>query len=158
MHFLDFISLRMIISIAGWKEEGIFLDHCVFVSEVTCEEDGAHVALEEYHSCAWDVLGIKHSELDVDLVFHNGEGVSLVIVVRVDVLEFGILVHKILLSLMRAMNVAIVPESGDSLIVVAVEVGEEMLEGVLWEGFAEIEVVHYNIRVCYYARHTLYYK
>ena len=53
---------------------------------------------------------------------------------------------------------SVVPERGESFVVVGVEVGEKVMEGALWKGFTEVEIVYDNICVCNYARHSYYYR
>ena len=80
------------------------------------------------------------------------------VVVRMDILEFGILIEDEFFCLVCGVYVCVVPEGGESFVVVGVEVGEKVMEGALWKGFTEVEIVYDNICVCNYARHSYYYR
>ena len=137
----------------GREEDAVLLHHGVLVAEVAGEEDGAHVAAEEDHGRAGDVLGVEERELDHHLAVDDGQGVEPIVVVGADVLQFGVLAEDVLLGLVGAVDAAVVPKRREALVVVAVEVREEVVEGVLGEGLAEVEVVHDYVGVGDQASH-----
>jgi hypothetical protein len=56
---------------------------------------------------------------------------------------------------MGTMNIAIVPARTESFIVIAVEMSEEVVKGILGKRFAEIKIIDHDIGICYETRHTL---
>ena len=90
------------------------------------------------------MFGIKKGKLDVQVVFNQIQPVSFVVIVRIDPFEFGILVHNELLCLMCAVNISIIPKRTQSLIVIRMEMGQEMVESTSRKGLTEIEIIdHY---------------
>jgi hypothetical protein len=87
------------------------------------------------------MFGIKEVENDFELIFVNLEFYGLVVVMAVNVLDFGVLVEDELFCLMGAMNLAVVPEGGKSFVMVRVEMGQEVDKGTFGKGFGKVEVV-----------------
>lgn len=141
--FLLFLPLAQL----SRKQDAVFPHHRVLVPEIASEQNGAHVSSEEDHGSAGDVLCVEERELDNQLLFDDGQLVGLVVVVGEDVLYLGVLAEDVLFGLVGAVNVAVVPERRKPLVVIAVEVREEVVEGVLREGLAEVEVVDDDVGV-----------
>ena len=141
LHFLDDLLFGVVEPFLKGEKNGILLNHLVVVPEIPGEKDGSHEALKEYHGWTRDMFGIKEVENDFELIFVNLEFYGLVVVMAVNVLDFGVLVEDELFCLMGAMNLAVVPEGGKSFVMVGVEMGQEVNEGTFGKGFGKVEVV-----------------
>lgn len=52
---------------------------------------------------------------------------------------------------MTTVDMSVIPKRREAFVVVTVEMGKEMLEGVPGKGFAEVEIVYDNICIGNYA-------
>lgn len=75
-----------------------------------------------------------------------------------DFLQFGVFIDDEFFCLVCGVYVSVVPERGESFVVIAVKMCEEVVEGAFGERFAEVEIVYDNICICNYARHSIYYQ
>lgn len=116
-HFVDvdgysshgfYFSLLTALSSGRGEEDRVFRHYGEVVAEVACKEDGAHVALEQDHRRARDVLRIEHPEPDKQPRLHLQHALFLV-VVRVYVLDLGEVVGDELVCLGRAMDGPVIP-------------------------------------------------
>lgn len=79
------------------------------------------------------MFGIKEVENDFEFVLAYFDFYGLVIVMAVNVLDFGVLVEDEFFGLVGAMDLAVVPEGRQAFVMIGVKVGKEMDEGAFWE-------------------------
>lgn len=101
------------------------------------------------------MLCIKKTKFDEE-VWSNLDGLLFIVVVGVDVFDFGEVMFDEFFGLMRAMNLPIVPEGREAFVVIGVIVGEKVDKGSPGEGFTEVEIVHDDVGVRDDPRHSLF--
>lgn len=79
------------------------------------------------------MFGIKEVENDFEFVLAYFDFYGLVIVMAVNVLDFGVLVEDEFFGLVGAMDLAVVPEGRQAFVMIGVKVGKEMDEGAFGE-------------------------
>lgn len=96
----------------------VFLNHLIVVPEISRKEYAAHKALEKNHGRTRDVLGIEEVEDYFQLVLPDFKFIRLVTIMAVNVWYFGVLIEDEFFGLMGAMNFAVIPQWGQSFVVI----------------------------------------
>jgi hypothetical protein len=134
LHLLNNFLLNMKIPPLLWKKPLILKYHIKLVPKIASKEYGAHIPLKKHHNRARNMFGVKKPKLDFQSI-HNFNRVLLIAVVRMNVLDFGVFVQDEFFGLVGTVDGTVVPEGAQPLIMVGVEVGQKVVEGVLWKGF-----------------------
>jgi hypothetical protein len=86
-HFFDQILLLLILSQSWREKDGIFLHHGIFIPEITCKKDGAHVTFEKDDCSPRNMFCIKEGKLYVNLLLlSDGQRIGLVVVIGINIL------------------------------------------------------------------------
>ena len=151
VHFLYFILLLYIVSQMRREQNWVLLHHCVLVPEISSEKYVSHVSGKPDHGCSRNVFCIEEGKSDIGYPLSYFQSVQFVVVIGMDVLQFGVFIDDEFFCLVCGVYVSVVPERGESFVVIAVKMCEEVVEGAFGERFAEVEIVYDNICICNYA-------
>lgn len=153
-HIFNQILFIDILSEGGRKQDGILFHHVEIVAEVTSEENGAHVAVEEEHGGAGDVFCVEEVEIDGQSGFEL-QGVFGVELASVDIGNFGKSIEYKFFGEGGAVDRSIIPAWGQSFIVIGMEMREEMDESLWGVAFTEIEIINEDVCIGYYPGHSI---